>query len=423
MTGIDPFGTLYSGQDEDRIEGSRTGDARAHNRRLVFETVFQRGPISRVEIAGYIQLKPQTISSITRELLEQGLIKEAGRSEGLRGQPQIYLEANAKAGYSIGVHLDEGCCTLLMLDLKRQSLAKKTIPCDTANPETTIKALVGVIEETIAELKIERQKIWGIGLVLPAFGSDVYDFDFSLSHWEAWRNVDFAKLLQEQTGISVLAENDATAAAVGERMHRPETVESSFVYFFISNGIGAGLIIDGYPFKGFGGNAGEIGFLPLAGLGASPTWQDDPKFADQPSNGLLSLQTMAQVCGFGAKVPPHSEFLRRLEMRDAALMSWIANAAQVLRDAAAVLEVVVDPEFIAVGGGLPAEITLHLVNRAYPLRPTPASRRDRTHPRLIPATLIENAAVTGAAYLPFFVHTSHKYRRLYLRRVLTGGAS
>ncbi len=94
MTILDRFDDGLARDGEDRIAGSRIEDARIHNRRLVFETIFQRGPISRVEISGIIGLKPQTISSITRELLDQGLISEAGRSSGLRGQPQIYLEAH-----------------------------------------------------------------------------------------------------------------------------------------------------------------------------------------------------------------------------------------------------------------------------------------------------------------------------------------
>lgn len=99
-------------------------------------------------------------------------------------------------------------------------------------------------------------------------------------------------------------------------------------------------------------------------------------------------------------------------------MNWLASAAAVVRDATAIIEVMFDPGFIAVGGALPRAIVEMLVDRAYPLRPTPAARRDRAFPRLMPAILIYDAAVTGAAMLPIFVNTSHNFRHLYFRQVL-----
>ena len=65
------------------------------------------------------------------------------------------------------------------------------------------------------------------------------------------------------------------------------------------------------------------------------------------------------------------------------------------------------------GGAMPRQIIQTLVDLAYPLRATPAARRDRTMARLVTAELIEDAAVTGAALLPIFVNTSPNFRHLY----------
>ena len=400
-------------RDEDaRIAGSRIEDARIFNRRLVFETIFQRAPISRVEIANIVGLKPQTISSITRELLEQGLISEAGRSSGLRGQPQIYLEPNADAGFSVGIHVDRNHCQLMICDLKRSARARMEISCNTRDPDETVARMAEGIAQALAENAIPRHKVWGIGLVLPTFGSDVYDFDFSMQHWEAWRDTPFVENLQSLCGLQVLVENDATAAAIGERIHRSGAQDATFVYFYIGHGTGAGLIIDGYPFKGVGGNAGELGLLPIAGLDGSPVWPETG------AKDILSLAGLAHACGMTAETVDSDELNRLCAVRDHRLMNWVASAAAVVRDASAIIEVMFDPGFIAVGGALPRAIVEMLVDRAYPLRSTPAARRDRTFPRLMPAILIHDAAVTGAAMLPIFVNTSHNFRHLYFRQVL-----
>lgn len=416
MTILDQFDG-GSGQDgEERIAGSRIEHARIHNRRLVFETIFQRGPLSRVEMASVIGLKPQTISSITRELLEQGLIVEAGRSSGLRGQPQIYLEANAEAGFSIGVHLDQNVCNILIVDLTRSERARRLVRIDTADPQAAVGDLAAAISALLEEHGLERTRVWGIGLVLPTFGSSNDEFDFSMRHWEAWRDYPFAAELQGRTGFAVLVENDATAAAIGERIHRPDAQEATFVYYYIGHGSGAGLIIDGYPYKGMGGNAGEIGLLPVAGLGSSLAW---PEQADAPpaQGGLLSIGGLGLACGLGIDPDP-AQILQLHAARDHRLMDWLVSAAAILRNVVAVIEIMYDPGFIAVGGALPAALVERLVDRAYPLRSTPAARRDRAQPRLIPAMLSEDAAVTGAAMLPIFVNTSHNFRHLYIRQNL-----
>lgn len=423
MTFLDRLdgGSIRDG--DDLIAGSRIEDARIHNRRLVFETIFQRGPISRVEISGIVGLKPQTISSITRELLEQELIVEAGRSSGLRGQPQIYLEANAEAGWSVGVHLDQNHCSILAFDLKRQERGRLSLRLDTKSPAAAVRALSAAILGLLGDNGCPVDKVWGIGLVLPTFGSDVYDFDFSIQHWDAWRDASFAEELQQLTGIPVLVENDATAAAIGERIHRPDAGEANFVYYYVGHGSGAGIIIDGYPFKGVGGNAGEIGLLPVPGIPANPVWSNGPADAGEQAPSPLSLEGLAATCGVDEASVDDQLVDHLLAIRDHRLMDWLAHAANVLRDVTAIIEVMYDPGFIAVGGPLPRAVVERLVDRAYPLRPTPAARHDRSFPRLLPAKLIEDAAVTGAAMLPIFVNISHNFRHLYFRQLLSDESS
>jgi predicted NBD/HSP70 family sugar kinase len=393
------------------VDGSRIEDARTFNRRLVFETIFQRGPISRVEIASLVGLRPQTISSITRELIEQDLIVEAGRSSGLRGQPQIYLEPNAQAGYSVGVHLDRNFCVLVVCDLKRTELVRRELTFDTTDPRNTLARIAGAIDEALVVAKAPRDRVWGVGLVLPTFGSDVYDFNFAMPHWEAWRNVSFAEDLRALCGLPVLVENDATAAAIGERFHRQDITNAIFAYFYIGHGTGCGLIIDGVPFKGFGGNAGEAGLLPVFGLDGSPVWPD------LQTTDVLSLRGIATALAIDESDLTIEMIARLHTVRDHRLMEWVARAASALRDVVAVIEVMFDPEFIVAGGSLPRQLVESLVDRAYPLRPTPAARRDRLRPRLSAAELVEDAAASGGAMLPIFVNTSPNFRHLYVRQI------
>ena len=84
--------------EHDVPDGAGQAFSRIYNRRLVFELLHQNGPLSRVDIAQRVGLKPQTISGITPELLDQRLIRDAACSPGSRGHPQPYLSTNPAAG-------------------------------------------------------------------------------------------------------------------------------------------------------------------------------------------------------------------------------------------------------------------------------------------------------------------------------------
>ena len=66
------------------LKGTNQEFGRPYNRRIVLETIRQRGPIARGEIAGLVGLTVQTVSNITRELEEQGFLKGT-RMRGRRG--------------------------------------------------------------------------------------------------------------------------------------------------------------------------------------------------------------------------------------------------------------------------------------------------------------------------------------------------
>lgn len=65
--------------------------------------------------------------------------------------------------------------------------------------------------------------------------------------------------LQQRFGIPVLIENDAAAAAIGEHWLGASRRARTSIMFTLGTGIGGGLIIDGRPFRGPDGSAGEIG--------------------------------------------------------------------------------------------------------------------------------------------------------------------
>jgi len=72
------------------------------------------GGLSRVELAQIVGLSPQTISNISRRLLDQHLIVEAGKEGTGPGKPRTMLRLNPSGMYAVGVHLDPAVLTSLI---------------------------------------------------------------------------------------------------------------------------------------------------------------------------------------------------------------------------------------------------------------------------------------------------------------------
>lgn len=88
-----------------------------------------------------------------------------------------------------------------------------------------------------------------------------------------WENVPLVDILKEKTGIAVVLENDANAAALGEKWFGIGKDVDNLIYITVSTGIGGGIIINRRILHGANDTAGEIGHFvvhtdgPICGCG------------------------------------------------------------------------------------------------------------------------------------------------------------
>ena len=65
------------------------------NSAAVYRLIDQHGPISRIQIAEQSQLAPASVTKITRQLIERGLIKEVDQQASHRWPPRyLYHRRN-----------------------------------------------------------------------------------------------------------------------------------------------------------------------------------------------------------------------------------------------------------------------------------------------------------------------------------------
>lgn len=379
-----------------------------YNRRLVFDLIRTAGVLSRSDLVNATGLQPQTITNITKDLLERGLISEEGRLQHRRGAPQKLLRLNHRAGCALGIHLDRKGITAVACDLAANALASLHAPMEWNNPEASLDTIAHVIADLT--LKCEGIPVWGTGIAMPTLQEAGYEEYVGAPGWQSWSQIPVADRLEARCGIPVIVENDATAAAIAERHAGAASGLTHYVYIFVGHGLGAGIIIDGLPFQGAFNNAGEIGMICWP-----PELTKCPR--DIPPFSLEELATTLNVDLNAVEKPGYLEKL--YVQRDSHLMSWLECNSKRLRILISVIENMFDPQKILIGGYLPSALFSSLVDRTYPLLPSVSARKTRDTSRLESARLGVMAPAIGAALLPVIAHGSPHFRQLSLMRTRT----
>ena len=79
--------------------------SRDYNRVAVLRLIVTSGPIARVQIAKTLGLSPATVTAVTRELLDQGIVRVAERAPSKGGRPALLLELVGGAATAFGVKI------------------------------------------------------------------------------------------------------------------------------------------------------------------------------------------------------------------------------------------------------------------------------------------------------------------------------
>ena len=80
-----------------------------------------------------------------------------------------------------------------------------------------------------------------------------------------WRDWAIRRAVAEATGLPVMVDNDANAAALAELWFgRPEVRDvRDFMMVLVEEGLGTGVVFDGQVYRGVGGAAGEFGHMTI----------------------------------------------------------------------------------------------------------------------------------------------------------------
>ena len=368
------------------------------NRLRVIGTLRDHGTISRAEIARRTGLSRSTVSSLVADLQASGLVVEREEGAGRRsqgGRPPILLSFDTSAGVALGINFDHRSLRVAVADLSARVLAEGTRELDIDHEaEEGLDAAAALIEGALEEAGVDRMRVIGAGVGLPAPIDRETGIVGSSAILPGWVGVRAVEELRRRLDVPVLVDNDANLGALAEAAYGAGRGAEDFVYVMLSSGIGAGLILHGRLYRGSAGLAGELGHVLVDPDG--PVCRCGNRGClETAAAGPALVELLRRSHGDGLTV---REMLRLALAGDHGCARVIADAGRAVGSAVAPLCNVLNPSLVVVGGelALAGELLLDGVRESVNRWALPAAAEVL---EIVPGALGERAEVLGAVAL------------------------
>ena len=278
-------------------------------------------------------------------------------------------------------------------------------------PKQGGEALTQTIADVILELKREFA-VASVGVSAAGFISKDRKTILATPNISGWNGINLEKEISSRVNLPVVIENDANAAAWGESCYGAGRGENQLLMLTVGTGIGGGVVINGALHRGTYGIAAEFGHMRvvpeghLCGCGARGCFEQyasgnalmrharEAIAASPDASHNLLARGNGTIEGLDGR-----HITEAAKAGDMVALAAFNTTAQWLGAGIASLAVIFDPACVVIGGGvIDAGEILLAPTRAAVERYMPFQGKHPS-PRIVAASLGNDAGVVGAADL------------------------
>ncbi len=247
---------------------SRTANATFQNkinRSVIFNYLSKSGPTYRARISKDLNISAPAVSRAIDKLIEDGYVIETKKIITNSGKRPIQLKINSEKGIVLGIDLIKERIKIAVTDFSGEIIntyhgfkGNEKIDVD-KNLVEEIKSVLnkcgqggGIVEKTL--------NLKAIGVGIPAVINVNSGAVTNAPLYGSLRGLNLKEKLEDYFNVPIYVENVVKLSALGEKNNGEGKNYKNIVLIEISNGIGAGIIVDNHLPRGTYGSAGEIGF-------------------------------------------------------------------------------------------------------------------------------------------------------------------
>lgn len=350
---------------------------RVVNRTLILDRIRREGEISRADLAKTTAIRPPTVSSVIRDLIAEGLVEERGNGESKGGRAPRMVALVRKQPRAIGFEVTETTIRAGVCDLQGELVARTRCAFAPASPEETLERLFAVGEGLLGAAGLTWAKLYGVGVGVQGH-MDMGNGVVRWSHPFGWRDVPFRRMCESRWGTCTDVMNDCAAGSMAAHFIEVGREVRNLVYLCVRFadashgvvGLGSGIIVNGEPYHGEFGAAGEI---------TSPVAHPLTYAVDEAGRPYADPIALAEAVGAG--VP---SALRAMDRLGEEMASLVIHAVNLL-----------EPGILVIGADI-AELEFAMLSRVKAVLRDHSLRYEAGQTRVIASPLGEFGIVRGA---------------------------
>ncbi|MGN7210520.1 ROK family transcriptional regulator [Brachybacterium paraconglomeratum] len=239
-------------------------DIRSESRFMVLRSVYVHGTVTRAQISAETGLSPATVTTLVGELVDEGVLREAGQISSQGGRPTATFQANPRRGTLLAVDVAETYVRVDLFDTSLDRLDQERV--EIPQVAHSIESVAAHIGDCLGRLRVRHPELedslLGAGISLPGQVDPVRGVDVFAPNW-GWHEVPLMEALEAVVPVPVRIDNPLMALATGELWFGAGRRFRQFVAVNLGTGVGAGIIVDGQLLRGRGNSAGEWGHTTL----------------------------------------------------------------------------------------------------------------------------------------------------------------
>jgi glucokinase len=401
-----PANTREGGFGWDEFNGAtapgRPKMLREVNARRVLTLLRQQGPCSRADLARISGLSAPTISSGVAYLDKRRLIESMGLGSSNGGRPPKLLRFNAQAGYVAGADVGTSLVRVALADLNGTLIGEwQASTKNHTRPERVSSLIADSIRKLQERHKIRPKRLLTLAAGVPGITDTRAGVVLSAPNLSSgWRSIPLRQMLEKETGIPTVVENDVNLAAIGESWRGTAQGVANFVFLTIGTGVGAGIFVDGRLYRGADWAAGEIGYLYVPGTAETPLAIRRPGSLEESiaEGGIRRAWQRLTNGNRRHNIPAErelaaTEILDLAERDDRRARAVLQRTARILADAITNVCVILNCSLVVFGGRVGSNAALFEATRRI------VQRNEYYRPRLALSALGPKAPLQGAIWL------------------------
>lgn len=240
--------------------GINNEEIKKRNRGLLLRLITSGEGNTRMMLTEKSGLSKMSVTNIIDEFLEKELVIEGEKEQQkIQGRNPATLEVSPKAPKIIGLLINRECCEVILCDFRLQIYKENSIKFNQNAKEIFIPTVFELID---AMLEGEKN-VLGIGVA--SIGPLDVEKGIILSppRFYGIKNVAIREILQEKYQLPVVLDHQYNSSARAEKLFGYGKGYSSLLFVGITDGIGAGIYVDGKLLQSANGLGSELGHMSI----------------------------------------------------------------------------------------------------------------------------------------------------------------